>query len=1715
MKRTLPLALALALSSFPARGQVAKSPASPLDAVAFSRPELRIPSRIVELDRIRGELPSEVGAEADRFRAVAGGDWVLAFDRASGHLALAEGGTPWIPGSANALAAADLGVTESQAATNSVPVEVVARKALALVKDFPGLFGARPEELSLRPEASGPVADYLYNLDFQWTWHGIPVENAHVVFRLNNGNLVQAGAEYVGDSVRRLDPRPTVTLDDAWQLLRTLSGRDGDDEIVEPGRLLFSPVATRAMLDAEEVPPGEGIEYRLVWELAFVRPGIPGTWQGRIDSHSGEILSFRDLDAYGHIRGGVYSTDSTATHDRTETILPFPWADSGASSWADVRGDFPGNSGSCTLTGRTGSSGVVGGVAMTSRCGSIGLGALLFSGLIDFGSSPGYDCTTPGSGGSGNTHAARTQYWALTQAKRKAYDYLPSISWLEGVLPGDTDQDATCNAFWSPGHQNINFFLSGDGCRNTGEVPGVAWHEFGHGLDEHDGNGFSPENGSGEIYGDILAILESHRSCVGEGFLQTPGGGYGDACTSCTGVREADWAKHASGTPATPLGFTQSHCYSSPYQGPCGREGHCEAAPGIQATWDLATRDLTAPPFSMDEASAFQLVERLFYLSRPTATATFSCTNDSSCSAGNLFNVLRVVDDCDGNLANGTPHAPALWAAFHRHQIGCSTAVNTNSSCGCASLGTPVLSGSAGNNQVSLSWTAVSGATGYDVFRNETDCSRGLLRIGSTTGLAFTDTNAVDWTAYHYRVQAKGTSSCPRGPLSACTSLTPATCTFPAAPAFSGATTPAAGQIRLAWSSPAPAGASYTIRRSTGACPGGAFATVATGVAASPWTDTGLTGSQTYSYEISGVDSSGLCESPLSGCISATATGPCGLAPTFAGLGSVLPSENSSCTLDLSWPPATPRCGSSVRYDVHRSTSTPFTPTVWNRVGTGIPSTSFSDNSGIGPGTTYYYVVRARDTSNGATDDNLVTREGVPGGPRTTVGTWSDDAGDTGYAKMIRETPWSVVAASGNGGSKGYSTGPFGDIGCTSLQTPVLEVGAGSVLTFWTKFDIDGADRGVVESSTDGGATWSRVEITPDYPYKAKSSVDACSYPTGKTYIYGSDFNHYTSCTASVPEGTSVRVRWNLSTDPFGLSGGWRVDDVSITNVSLPSSCSSVCPTPPTPDIVNAFGLCSAIQVGWSVDPSYPAYDLKRGTVCGVADTTFANVTSPYVDTTAAPGTTYHYWVVPHSFCTTGAPSACASAAIGGSGAPAAPTGITTTSECTSATLTWAPSPGATSYTLRRASTCGGSGAAVIPNVTSPYVDSTLTEGNSYLYWLTATNGCGTSSPSSCAFVSTPNAPTAPPAPVASNVTCRSVDLTWGASSSASPVTYDVYRTTGNGCFNGFPVNSTPLAGRSFTDGNLAPGTTYGYFVTATNDCGLSLDGGCTVITTPPPCPATPTNVLATGSCGDVTIEWSPAVGATSYDLVRGLACGPAEWTLSGVSSPFHDTTAEPGTNHAYWVIAQSASGPSLPSSCSLAARSVTPVPTIAGDMTNNCPSASATISTESGMSNYQWYRNGTPITGENGSTHQATYSAMYQVSYSSPEGCTGLSDQWSVTIWPCLPPSEVASGPGIWNSITWSNDQTLGWPPLPGGPVYHLHRGSAADLPALLDGSVDSCGRQTSPTPWSATLTEDPADAPGGLWWYLVTASNANGEGTAGYSSIGTRLLDSSGICP
>ena len=159
----------------------------------------------------------------------------------------------------------------------------------------------------------------------------------------------------------------------------------------------------------------------------------------------------------------------------------------------------------------------------------------------------------------------------------------------------------------------------------------------------------------------------------------------------------------------------------------------------------------------------------------------------------------------------------------------------------------------AGNQQVTLTWTASSGATSYHVKRAAT--SGGLYtQVGAATVTSYTDAGLTNSTKYFYVVSALNTAG-----ESANSSEASGTPTLPApapsVPAVPTALAATAGnqQVSLSWTASSGA-TSYHVKRASAS--GGPYTQVGAPTTTS-YTNTGLTNGTTYFYVVSALNATG------------------------------------------------------------------------------------------------------------------------------------------------------------------------------------------------------------------------------------------------------------------------------------------------------------------------------------------------------------------------------------------------------------------------------------------------------------------------------------------------------------------------------------------------------------------------------------------------------------------------------------------------------------------------------------------------------------------------------------------------------------------------------------------------------------------------------------------------------------------------------------------
>ncbi len=161
------------------------------------------------------------------------------------------------------------------------------------------------------------------------------------------------------------------------------------------------------------------------------------------------------------------------------------------------------------------------------------------------------------------------------------------------------------------------------------------------------------------------------------------------------------------------------------------------------------------------------------------------------------------------------------------------------------------LTATAGNAQVNLMWTASAGANGYNVYRSTTSGGSYSTVASGVTTTSYLNTGLTNGVTYYYVVTAANA-----GGESTNSNEASATPTAPTPPAAPTGLTATAGKKKVTLNWTASGGAtSYNVKRSTTG--GGPYTTVATGVTATTYTNTGLTSGVTYYYVVTAVNAAG------------------------------------------------------------------------------------------------------------------------------------------------------------------------------------------------------------------------------------------------------------------------------------------------------------------------------------------------------------------------------------------------------------------------------------------------------------------------------------------------------------------------------------------------------------------------------------------------------------------------------------------------------------------------------------------------------------------------------------------------------------------------------------------------------------------------------------------------------------------------------------------
>ncbi|HEV7786358.1 MAG TPA: hypothetical protein VGQ28_13520, partial [Thermoanaerobaculia bacterium] len=419
---TLLLSLIVAI---PATAQVAKQGSDVLSSMAFVHDRLQQSQPFEPMDTAQSLVAPNLQNGWAAFVIGANSSWKATVDHRSGLLAFAEGGNiAWVPGRGNSLTNANLAtVLAGRTKPDMSVLDTVARNYM---RNVASLMGVDPTTLVLNSGRSGQPAGHVWFVDYDVVLGGMTVEGARVVFRVNNGNLIQFGTENIPAAGTAV---PLTNLSQAQALAaasKFIGGFTVADTFRDNGSLHLLPANIANNGFAEGFKFGQGRGLAKVWQFVFHRDGVMGTWRARVDAATGEMLELADINEYAaaQVSGGTYLNSPTTG---AEVVRPSPFANVSSGGFSNSGGVYTFTSGTVTstLNGQF--------VKITDTCGAISQ-ASDASGNIAFGTSTGTDCTTPGHGGAGNTHASREQFYQVNRIKEVVKGWLPSNTWLNTVL---------------------------------------------------------------------------------------------------------------------------------------------------------------------------------------------------------------------------------------------------------------------------------------------------------------------------------------------------------------------------------------------------------------------------------------------------------------------------------------------------------------------------------------------------------------------------------------------------------------------------------------------------------------------------------------------------------------------------------------------------------------------------------------------------------------------------------------------------------------------------------------------------------------------------------------------------------------------------------------------------------------------------------------------------------------------------------------------------------------------------------------------------------------------------------------------------------------------------------------------------------------------------------------------------------------------------------
>ena len=642
---------------------------------------------------------------------------------------------------------------------------------------------------------------------------------------------------------------------------------------------------------------------------------------------------------------------------------------------------------------------------------------------------------------------------------------------------------------------------------------------------------------------------------------------------------------------------------------------------------------------------------------------------------------------------------------------------------------------------------------------------------------------------------------------------------------------------------------------------------------------------------------------------------------TFAGSGPAAPTvtggNDSQGRPTLKWKAVS----GAAKYEVYRARSKDGDYIKYSTVtGTSYTNTSYIEN-----GNTYYYKVRALNSSGvaGAYSSVVyVTYKQTLPAPTVTGGNDSQGRPTLKWNAVSGAAKYEVYRArSKDGDYIKYST----VTGTSYTNTSYIENGN----TYYYKVRALKADGTAGAWSSIVSVTYKQTLSAPAVTggndaqgrptLKWNAVTGAAKYEVYRARSKDGDYIKYSTVTGTSYTNTSYIENGNTyyykvrALDASGTAGAWS----SIVSVTYRAASTG---TLSAPTVTGGNDAQGRPTLTWKTVTGAAKYEVYRARSLNGDYIKYSTVTgTSYTNTSYIEnGNTYYYKVrALKSDGTAGAWSSIVSVTYraASTGTLSAPTVTGGNDAQGRPTLKWKAVTGAAKYEIYRSYSRDGSYSKYSTQTSTAYTNSSyLTSGTTYYYKVRALDANGNAGPYSAAVSVTCRLKLSAPSVTGGKDSQGRPTLKWNAVSGAAK--YEVYRARSR---SGTYTKYSTQTSTSYTNSSyLTSGTTYYYKVRALGSDGsygpYSSVASVTYRATSSAVPAEVTMGKATAQGSYITVTWDKAANAASYRVYRRVN-NSSDWNVvaSSVSgTSYTDWNVEPGVRYTYTVRGVAADGQTL-----------------------------------------------------------------------------------------------------------------------------------------------------------------------------------------------------------